>query len=124
FTADAGIPALTQAAQYMDGNGVNRGAIEFIQVPHHGSRRNVGPTILNRLLGPIQAVEKRTRTAFVSVAKEAGPKHPSKRVTNAFRRRGAPVHATQGQGKYHYHDSPDRGWVSSEPLPLYTNFEE
>jgi len=33
----------------------------FVQIPHHGSRRNVGPTVLNRLLGGIQLEGSDTR---------------------------------------------------------------
>lgn len=51
FTGDAGIPALTRAADYAALMGIDMGALRFLQVPHHGSRRNVGPTILNRIKG-------------------------------------------------------------------------
>jgi beta-lactamase superfamily II metal-dependent hydrolase len=86
FTADAGIPALTLAADTLDASGFDYSSIRFIQVPHHGSRRNVGPTILGRLLGPIKMEDKKLRTAYVSASKDGAPKHPAKKVTNAFRR--------------------------------------
>lgn len=125
LTADAGMPALTHAADYLDQMQFDNRAIRFIQVPHHGSRRNVGPTILNRLLGPPQASDAPARTAFVSVSKEAPAKHPSKRVVNAFRRRGALVHSTHGMSKRHHFDAPKRaGWVPSVPLPFYDVVEE
>ena len=95
------------------------------RIPHHGSRRNVGPTILNRLLGN-KVKETPHGTAFVSAPKEnPEAKHPAKKVINAFRRRGYPVHATQGQGRVHYQDHPQRdGWISSTPLPFYTQVED
>src|SRR5215472_297574 len=52
FTGDAGMPALDIAATALEGAGFQSGSLCFVQVPHHGSRRNVGPTILDRLLGP------------------------------------------------------------------------
>lgn len=124
FTADAGIPALELAADILEANGFTPEQLRFIQVPHHGSRRNVGPTVLNRLLGLRRSVDQPVRTAFVSAAKKGAPKHPAKKVTNAFRRRATKVHATQGTAKCHHRDAPSRGWSTSEPLPFYTTVEE
>src|SRR5258707_1698440 len=53
FTSDAGVPALTEAANYAETAGVDLSTLTGIQVPHHGSKHNVGPTVLNRILGPI-----------------------------------------------------------------------
>jgi len=124
FTGDAGTPALTAAANALAAVGFDFNTIRFIQVPHHGSQRNVGPTILNCFVGPRLSGEATTKTAFVSAAKDSDPKHPSKKVMNAFRRRGAPVHATQGMPKLHFRDAPDRGWQASVALPLYLEVED
>lgn len=124
FTGDAGIPALTEAAEYLDARGFDFRELKFIQVPHHGGQRNVGPSILNRLIGPKLPAEGKIKTAFVSAAEDGEPKHPSKKVSNAFRRRGAPVHATQGVAKRHRRDAPDRGWSPSTPLPFYKEVED
>lgn len=124
FTADAGQRALTLAADILDANKFDLRQLNFIQVPHHGSQRNVGPTILDRLLGPKLPQEQTLRTAFVSVSGDGAPKHPNKKVTNAFHRRGAPVHATSGISKFHFHNSPGRDWGASTPLPFYVEVEE
>jgi len=128
FTADAGIPALTQAVDLLIRVGIDLSKISFVQVPHHGSRRNVGPTLLNRLLGPKLTQESTLRSAMVSVAKPEDTKHPSKKVMNAFRRRGVPVLATGGTAKCHYFNAPGwpsrADWIAAEPLPLYTQVEE
>lgn len=125
FTGDAGIPALTLAADILDNSKIDHSKISFIQVPHHGSQRNVGPTILNRLVGPTLKEDKQLKTAFVSAAKDAEPKHPAKKVTNAFRRRGAYVYATQGGKKWHFSaDAPGRNWSAAIPVPFYTEVEE
>lgn len=87
FTGDAGIPALTGAADYAVSKGIDLTNLKVMQVPHHGSRRNVGPTILNRV---------KAKTAIVSAARKGEPKHPAKKVVNALIRRGATVIATQG----------------------------
>ncbi len=127
FTGDAGIPALTEAADYLEDEiGIAHSDISFIQVPHHGSKRNVGPSILNRLVGPKLDEDKKIKTAFVSCAKNGTPKHPAKKVTNAFRRRGAPVCPTNGISILHYSgDAPNRvDYSSIVPLPFYDEVEE
>jgi beta-lactamase superfamily II metal-dependent hydrolase len=52
LTGDAGIPALDKAIAVLEAEGFRPGSLNFVQVPHHGSRNNVGPSILNRMLGP------------------------------------------------------------------------
>ena len=126
FTGDAGIPALTEAADaYEDLIGsFAQNPLTFIQVPHHGSRRNVGPTILNRILGE-PAAPHGNPTAFISSAK-ASNKHPSAKVVNAFSRRGATVHATEGKTINHNWQAPQRvGWGPMEPIgPLNEALED
>jgi beta-lactamase superfamily II metal-dependent hydrolase len=129
FTGDAGIPALTNAADLLESCDITNDNYSFIQIPHHGSKRNVGPTILNRLVGPILDEDKKNKAAFVSCATNGNPKHPAKKVTNAFRRRGVRVTATQGVAKVHpYNDlsnAPNReGYTSIDPLPFYSEVEE
>ena len=125
LTADAGAPALTQAINVLDFSKFDYSKLTFVQVPHHGSARNVGPTILNRLIGPMLQQEFASRTAFVSVTSDDHPKHPSKKVLNAFRRRGAPVHCTAGMAKCHFRNAPPRsGWISSVPMPFYPEVDD
>ncbi len=66
FTADAGVPALTRAADYAEANAIDLKSVNFIQLPHHGSKHNVGPSILNRILGPKIPAESFVKTAYVS----------------------------------------------------------
>jgi len=123
FTGDAGVPALRAALDQAAILGIDYSLLRFVQIPHHGSRRNLGPTVLNRLLGLPRAFDKPDRTALVSAAKEGEPKHPSKRVMNAFRRRGVEVHVTAGMIKCH--PLPVRaGWIKSTPLPFYSQVED
>ena len=126
FTADAGIPALTLAANALDAIDFDYNTVKMIQIPHHGSRRNVGPTILNRLLGPKRPADVNLRTAVVSASKGGAPKHPSKKVTNAFRRRGAHVYGTMnGATLHHFREAPDRpGWNAADAVPFFSQVEE
>ena len=125
FTADAGITALTYAAEQLDAirNGTE---LRFIQIPHHGSRRNIGPTILNRLIGrPVREGQKRSISAIASTAKKGEPKHPRKAVMNAFTHRGASALATRGDTIRHSHDAPERkGWTAVKPDDYYWDYED
>jgi beta-lactamase superfamily II metal-dependent hydrolase len=123
LAADSGEPALNRALDYLDAKGFSVANFKFVQIPHHGSEHNVGPTLLNRMLGPKLKEDANTRTAFVSAAKEA-PKHPNKKVTNAFRRRGAYPYRTLGFPICHREDAPSRGWQNAPVLPLYTEVED
>jgi len=127
FTADAGVPALTEAANQAEKSRIDlKTTVDFIQVPHHGSKRNVGPSILNRVLGEIKAEKSYNKTAYVSAAKDGQPKHPAKKVVNAFKRRGAEVYVTQGKNLlYSSNDAPKReGWEPAKPLPFYKEVDE
>lgn len=125
LTGDAGVPALDNAADKIEELGQDLQDFSFVQIPHHGSKRNVGPTVLDKLLGSVGFFGQKTKfTAFVSASSGGEPKHPNKRVVNAFIRRGAKVIATQGSTKYHYSTgTPDRGWGKAQPLPFYERIE-
>jgi len=91
LTGDAGVPALTRALDYAASlpAPIDWSKLTFIQTPHHGSKRNIGPSVLDRLFGGIKPIGTvPDKTTFVSAAKDGAPKHPNKRVTNAFLRRG------------------------------------
>lgn len=120
LTADAGVPALTRAYGRALGLGIDLTKCCLYQVPHHGSRRNISPSILDLLLGPILPVGTWARaTAYVSAAPKASPKHPSPKVTNAFRRRGVQVIGTQGKSLCYFRNAPQRyGWGPVSALPL------
>lgn len=123
LTGDAGIPALGRAATELEKSGVRPGGLSLIQVPHHGSHRNVGPTILDRLVGP-----RRERSAgpvaIISAAKlNPDDRHPAKSVSNAFARRGCRVVVTAGDAVC-YSTGIRHGWKSAELLPFYDYVED
>lgn len=87
------------AAYYAGKVGLSLQNCSFVQIPHHGSRSNVGPTILNQTIGPILPRGSQSRfSAYVSAPKD-DDKHLRRMVVNAFIRRGASVVATQGVAK-------------------------
>jgi len=123
FLGDSGVPAITNAVNYTDSKNFDlKTKIKYLHVPHHGSKRNLGPSILNRIIGPILPKDQKIgKTAFISAAPNH-PKHPSKRVRNALIRRGLNVSETCGSD--HCYKSTDvqlrPGWV---PL-TYVDFCE
>jgi beta-lactamase superfamily II metal-dependent hydrolase len=126
FTSDAGVPALAGAVEVANRIGVDLSTAKGLQVPHHGSKHNVGPAILNLIVGPKKAAEQTTKTAIVSAPKKGEPRHPSKKVINAFIRRGAKVCPTQGKTVcFRGSDTPPRaGWVEAVALPFSNQVEE
>lgn len=126
FTSDAGVPALAGAVEVAKRIGVDLSTAKGLQVPHHGSKHNVGPAILNLIVGPKKAAEQVTKHAIVSAPVKGEPRHPSKKVVNAFIRRGAKVCATQGKVIcFHGEDTPIRtNWVSADALPFSNQVEE
>lgn len=129
LTADAGAPALTNAADFAAALGIDLQTVKRVQVPHHGSRRNVGPTILNRILGPkLASNDPRVdqKSAIASVAVKGAPKHPAKKVLNAFKRRGAKCFETKGtEFCWRSPGAPSRpGYGSASALPFYPEVDE
>ncbi len=124
FTGDAGVPALEHAADFAEAQGVDLKSCVLQQVPHHGSKRNVGPSILNRIVGPIGSASG-SKSVVVSVPKKGDPKHPAKKVTNAYQRRGANVTVTKGEVICSPYNAPTRlGWGPATPVPFYSEVEE
>jgi beta-lactamase superfamily II metal-dependent hydrolase len=96
LTGDVGPEGLAEAANYAESIYLQIQP-NLVQIPHHGSRRNVTPAVLNRWLGPYPS--SRRGDAIASVGKNE-PRYPRVKVANAFTRRGYDVYKT------------DTGWVN------------
>lgn len=115
FTGDTGIPALNRVLDYSKVKQIDISNIKFMQVPHHGSKRNISPSILNSI---------KCKIAYISASKDS-PKHPAKKVINAYIRRGAKVYTTEGTGLNHHVNTVTRsGWSAATPQPFYNKVEE
>ena len=124
YTGDAGCLALKEAIKY--GNVVKKplSACSFIQMPHHGGRHNVSPSILDTILGnKVEKAERTIKTAFVSVCKDSD--HPKRCVVNAFINRGCAVFVCRGNTIWHHSkDAPYRGWGDATPEGFSSQVED
>lgn len=114
FTGDAGKTALLGAIAHADSLSIPLTGLQFLDVPHHGSRRNLNTKILKRMNGS---------TAFISASGE-NKKHPSKRVTNALAKHGARVFVNRKFALHHHHNAPARNWGPATVEPFHSQVEE
>ncbi len=113
LTGDAGVQALERAIAYALSLGINLDDLRLLQVPHHGGRHNVSPSVLNQIKAEVA----------IAPASKDDPNHPRRVVTNALRRRGATVFATKGINLTHNHGMPARGWGNASPIPFFDEVE-
>lgn len=114
FTADAGAAGLSEAVLLAARHGISLKNLRLLQLPHHGSRNNLNPALLDLITA---------RTAFVSASAKS-PTHPRRAVTNAFQRRGTSVFATQGSSLHFRLNTPMRnGWSDVDAVPWHTTVE-
>lgn len=127
LTGDAGRIALSDAADFATLVGVELPGIDRMQIPHHGSRRNVSTEVLDRWLGkklPMKPVEgKETFTAIVSAAKDDDD-HPRKAVVRGFIHRGAAIKETKGKALRTSHNAPHRENWTTAPSVEYPENQE
>lgn len=114
FTGDAGKTALLNAIQYATSLGIPLSDLRFLDVPHHGSKRNISSKVLRSI---------KAGTAFVSAPK-ASDKHPAKKVTNALQKSGTLVYVTRGSALLHHFGGNLRGWGNAPTEPFYPKVED
>ena len=118
FTGDAGKDALGKVIEYTNSINFDLSGLDFFDVPHHGSKRNLSPTILNKL---------KPKQAFISCPPQGDPKHPSRKVVNALLRRGSAVHTNKNKLTL-CHPSANvparQGWGPATPESFYNQVEE
>jgi len=114
FTGDAGKTGLHLAADYAEGIGIALTDLQFFDVPHHGSKRNLSSSVLKRI---------KASTAYISAAKES-KKHPAKKVINALKKHETNVYVTKGASLLHHFNANGRAWSDASPEPFYDYVEE
>ena len=117
FTGDAGKGALSNVSEYCESRNYSLEGIDFFDVPHHGSKKNLSPTILNKL---------KPKVAFISCPPDGHPKHPSGKVINALIRRGCQPHTNKTRIICHRSlTAPQRaGFGPLDPEPFHDQVAE
>ena len=120
LTGDAGVRALTEAHEAATAMGKPTSDLDWFQVPHHGSRRNLSSDLLDTWLGTklSSPVKSPKRRAIVS-ANQQDKDHPKKAVVRALIHRGRRVIQTDGVLHLRSSGAPDRPssiWSSVTPL--------
>ena len=117
LTGDAGVQALTEAHQAALQMGLQISPLDWFQVPHHGSRRNLSSNVLDTWLGPRRPPQFPS-SAFDAVisANQNDQKHPKKAVVRALIHRGRRVFQTQDKLHVHSSSAPQRGWGAAQQL--------
>jgi beta-lactamase superfamily II metal-dependent hydrolase len=100
FTSDAGVRALEKASEAYNLTGCH-----WMQIPHHGSRRNINPALI-KVFSP----------TFAWASAEGSTKHPRRAVVNAFKDAGAVVCST------HY-PIPTNMWIKTGTVPARVGYE-
>ena len=100
--------------------------VNIYQIPHHGSRHNVTPSVMDMIVAPILPLEEKNgKIAFAAVSMNSD--HPKKMVVNAFIRRGCNVYSTIKGNTicHHYGDMPVRtGWSIVDHHSFETKVED
>jgi beta-lactamase superfamily II metal-dependent hydrolase len=106
FTADAGVDALCRAASSYDLQGCH-----WMQIPHHGSRRNINEVLITHFA---------PKVAYVSA--RGSRKHPREVVVNAFKNVGTVVYSThypKSTSLHHHRGNVPQRTGYSAATPLY-----
>lgn len=126
LTGDAGRSAMNEAADYAPAAGLNLPGVDKIQVPHHGSRRNVDSDVLDRWLGERKEKDCDTSCSAVISCAAQDKRHPKNAVVRGFRHRGASVINNEDATIcVSAGEKPNReGWGPATPMDYPEEMEE
>jgi beta-lactamase superfamily II metal-dependent hydrolase len=125
LTGDAGLKALGKAVDYARARGVDLSKLWLFQVPHNGSRNNISPSMLNRIIGlPVEQGATPSRPRCIISAGAEDEEHPRQVVVNALCRRGLTPCVTR-TGPVRFYSGLDKrdGWTTAVPVPFSTTVE-
>lgn len=105
LTGDAGKKGLTNAINYAYVNNITLNDCNIIKMPHHGSRKNVNPTIMDAFVG--------SRALYYSCASDDLGHHPSQRLINLMNEKNFKQFSTSGSTLHYGKNAPDRGWKTA-----------
>ncbi len=114
LTSDAGITAMSRAINYAQSNRIILTDLKIFDVPHHGSKRNLGKTMMKSI---------KAEQAYISTPKDS-EKHPAKKVTNHLNKIGMKVFQTKGFGLCFSNSGLMReGWGPASEIGFYDMVE-
>lgn len=115
FTGDVGQDGLQEALDFCETlNGCKASDFTHMQLPHHGSRKNINPTLLKRI---------DAQYYYVSCPPDGFSEgHPSKRLINKIHelKSNASIYPTQGRWLSNYHNLK----IACKPATTYGVFDE
>ena len=118
LTGDAGVRALSEAREGAAVLAMSTEGVDWFQVPHHGSRRNLSSDVLDDWLGQKLAEPPNDASAPAIISANRNDKeHPKKAVVRALVHRGRRVIQTKGTLCTSTNGAPTRAdWTPATPL--------
>ncbi len=116
LTGDAGKKGLTNAINYAYVNNITLNDCNIIKMPHHGSRKNVNPSIMKEFAG--------SEKLYYSCASDDLGHHPSKRLINLMKEKGFKQYSTNGKYLHWGKDAPNRGWDAASDYGFFNEIEK
>lgn len=116
LTGDAGKEGLAQAINYAHVNNIQLNDCSIIKMPHHGSRKNVNPAIIDAFAG--------SKKVYYSCASDDLGHHPSQRLINLMDEKGFKQLSTSGKTLHWGDDAPDRGWKRARTFNSFPQIEK
>lgn len=115
LTGDAGKNGLKKAIKYARLNEIKLNDCNIIKMPHHGSRKNVNPSIMEAFAG--------SEKLYYSCASDDLGHHPSKRLINLMKEKGFKQYSTSGKYLHWGKDAPNREWKSASEYDYFDEIE-
>ena len=96
-------------------NGIKLNDCTIIKMPHHGSRKNVNPEIMDNFIG--------SKKLYYSCASDDLGHHPSQRLINMLNEKGFRQLSTSGSTLHWGVDAPERGWPKASAIESFEEIE-
>lgn len=111
FSGDCGVEGFEKALAYANAEHLNVQGVDYYQLPHHGSIKNINPQIIDSIC---------PKKVFVS-APSSSNKHPSRHIINYFtKHKGTSVYHVSTRTIKFSHNAPNRdGWTAVQPVPIF-----
>jgi beta-lactamase superfamily II metal-dependent hydrolase len=114
FTGDAGVESLKQAMDYCTTKNIDLSNLSYLQIPHHGSIKNLSEDICNKIKA----------AAYIVSAPTNSEDHPSKLLLNYFQLfHNKKVFHISNKVTRMCMNAPSRNWSDAQCVPLYNRVQ-